>query len=258
MDKIDDKLKKPFIDLLLSVADDKLMMGHRNADWTGLGPILEEDIAFSALAQDEIAHASAIYELIGALTGKSADDIAFGRKPSEYRCASLVEQPDDFDWAVAITQRLFVDHLDAFRWQRLANSTATTLAELAGRIRAEETVHTEHVDDWVMHLGKGTPESKQRMQRAIDRLWGDAMMLFEPVAEQEVIEKAGLYPVIDPPMHEQWLEVVSRAIVGAGLTLPAATGVAGSGGRTGHHSPHFEALLEEMCEVYRIEPEAKW
>ena len=62
-----------FRDLLLSIADDKLILGHRNSDWTGLGPILEEDIAFSALAQDDIAHALALYEVIAARTDTTAD-----------------------------------------------------------------------------------------------------------------------------------------------------------------------------------------
>ena len=86
-----DELKKPAAELLLALADDKLMLGHRNSDWTGLGPILEEDIAFSSLAQDEIAHASAIYELVGELLGRSADDLAFGRAINDYRSATIVE-----------------------------------------------------------------------------------------------------------------------------------------------------------------------
>ena len=84
-------LKGPLLELLLSVADDKLLLGHRNSDWTGLGPILEEDIAFSSMAQDEIAHAQALYERAGELVGKTADQLAFGRDPDAYRCATITE-----------------------------------------------------------------------------------------------------------------------------------------------------------------------
>ena len=79
-----------FTDLLLSLADDKLMLGHANSDWTGLGPMLEEDIASSSIAQDEIAHAQALYEVAGELSGQRADDLAFGRAPDAYRCAAIV------------------------------------------------------------------------------------------------------------------------------------------------------------------------
>ena len=86
MQSIPDNLKTPFTNLILAIADDKLMLGHRNSDWTGLGPILEEDIAFSSLAQDEIAHASAFYELLETIDGRNANELAFGRTPEEYRC----------------------------------------------------------------------------------------------------------------------------------------------------------------------------
>ena len=99
-------LTAPFTDLLLSIADDKLLLGHRNSDWTGLAPILEEDIAFSALAQDEIAHAQAFYEIVGSINGRGADAIAFGRAPEAYRCATLVEPSDAFDWARALVRQL--------------------------------------------------------------------------------------------------------------------------------------------------------
>ena len=100
MIEVPENLKTPFADLILAIADDKLMLGHRNSDWTGLAPILEEDIAFSSLAQDEIAHASAFYELAATITGRSANEYAFGRTPQEFRCAWIVEVPDEFDWVL--------------------------------------------------------------------------------------------------------------------------------------------------------------
>src|SRR5688572_21215415 len=124
-------LKQPLVDLLLALADDKLMLGHRNSDWTGLGPILEEDIAFSHLAQDEMAHAQAIYEFVGTMVGKSADELAFGRPPEAYRCAHIVEVPDEFNWASAMARKFFCDHYDLLRLQRLSQSTLKPLADLS-------------------------------------------------------------------------------------------------------------------------------
>ena len=101
MSTLPENLKDAAVELLLSVADDKLLLGHRNSDWTGLAPMLEEDIAFSSLAQDEIAHAQALYELAAPLAGRSADQLAFGRSPDQYRCALIVEMPDDFDITIS-------------------------------------------------------------------------------------------------------------------------------------------------------------
>ena len=88
--------------LLLEIADDELVLGWRNSEWTGIAPVLEEDVAFSSIAQNEIGHARAVYELLS--EGEDADALAFDRSPDEYRCAPLVELRL-LDWAHAIARR---------------------------------------------------------------------------------------------------------------------------------------------------------
>ena len=259
MQSIPDNLKPPFTDLLLAIADDKLMLGHRNSDWTGLGPILEEDIAFSSLAQDEIAHASAFYELAGELLGSSSDELAFGRTPEEYRCAAIVEVPDDFDWASAICRQFFCDEYDMLRLKRMTISNYTPLANLAGRILAEEQVHIEHSEEWVVRLGRGTHEARQRMQKAIDRLAPMALWLFEPFDGLKSLIDAGLYPGSDFDMYDTWTSRIQGILEKAELTMHVEIGEPDDkGGRRGVHTEHFEPLLNEMCEVYRIEPGVAW
>ena len=182
MSDLPEHIKPSLAELLLALADDKLVMGHRNSEWTGLGPILEEDIAFSALAQDEIAHARAIYEFVSPLVGKSADELAFGREPAEYRCCSIVELPDDFNWATALCRHFLCGHFDALRLDRLSQSSLKPLADLARRLRAEEQLHIDHADGWITRLGAGTAESKTRLQGALDALAPHVGLIFEPVA----------------------------------------------------------------------------
>src|SRR5438876_1690639 len=76
---------------LLEIADDELFRSWRDSEWTGIAPFLEEDVAFSSIAQNEIGHARAIYELLARARGKTADELAFDRAPEEYVCARLVE-----------------------------------------------------------------------------------------------------------------------------------------------------------------------
>jgi ring-1,2-phenylacetyl-CoA epoxidase subunit PaaC len=260
MAELADHLRAPLADLLLAVADDKLMLGHRNSDWTGLGPILEEDIAFSSIAQDEIAHAQALYEVAGGLLGRSADQLAFGRAPAAYRCATIVEVPDDFDWAVALARRLFCDHFDLGRLERLARSSAPDLAALAKRLRAEEQVHVDHVDGWITRLGRGNDDARGRLQAALDRLAPLAPELLEPVADQDELERAGVYPApADGDAFAAWARPVETVVAAAGLTVtlaPLAEGFVG--GRRGRHTTDLDALVDEMSEVFRIEPEAAW
>ena len=259
MQSIPEQLKPILADLLLAIADDKLMLGHRNSDWTGLAPILEEDIAFSSLAQDELAHASAFYELVGELLGTSSDELAFGRSPEAYRCASIVEVEDEFDWATAICRQFFCDHYDLLRLNRLARSSYKPLADLSSRIAAEEQVHVEHSNAWVVRLGQGTDDSRQRMQTAIDRLAPIATCLFEPLDNLKLLIDAGLYPGSDFEMYDTWTARIQEVLKLAGLTMQVEIGdPEDKGGRRGVHTKFLEPLLDEMCEVYRTEPGVAW
>ena len=259
MNTLPENLKKPLIDLLLALADDKLMLGHRNSDWTGLAPILEEDIAFSSLAQDEIAHAQTLYDLVSSFTGKSADEIAFGRSAGEYRCATIVELPDDYNWAVAIARRFFCDHFDLLRLKRLSKSSYKPLADLASRLHAEEKVHVQHVDAWMVRLGHGNDDSRQRLQEALDTIGPYAPMLFEQVDGEARLVEAGIYPQLENEMFEIWCDCLQQVAQQSGLNLTlAAPDADAKGGRSGKHSEHFAPLLDEMCEVYRLEPGAAW
>jgi ring-1,2-phenylacetyl-CoA epoxidase subunit PaaC len=257
----DPALREPLMNLLLAVADDKLILGHRNSDWTGLAPLLEEDIAFSALAQDEIAHAQAIYELAGRLTGRSADQLAFGRTVEEYRCAHIVEVPDEFDWATALVRQFFCDHFDRLRLSRLAQSSWKPLASLAKRLVAEEEIHVQHADGWMIRLGNGTPDSRARIQKALDALTPLAVSLFEPIEEEDALARDGLFPRPDSEggVFSSWKRAVGEVITRSSLTVRFTDAArAGSGGRRGVHTPHLKELLDEMCEVYRLEPDAAW
>jgi ring-1,2-phenylacetyl-CoA epoxidase subunit PaaC len=259
VDTLPDDLKQPLVDLLLSVADDKFILGHRNSDWTGLAPILEEDIAFSSLSQDEISHATVLYQLVAELLGTTADKLAYARKPVEYRCAELVELSDEFDWAMAVCRNLFCDHFDFLRLGRLARSSYAPVAQLAARLVAEEEIHVHHSDTLVKRLGRGTAESHSRMQKALDQLVALAVGLVEPTQGLEHLEANGLYPPIEPGMFERWSAGLQQVAQEGNLKLelrkpdPAAIG-----GRRGRHSPGFTTLLDELTEVYRLEPDAAW
>lgn len=253
------ELKKPFTELVLSIADDKFVLGHRNADWTGLAPILEEDIAFSSMAQDELAHASALYQLVAAMNGTTADRLVYARRPEEYRCAQLVEPSDEFDWALALVRNFFCDHLDAIRLKRLSASAYTPAAQLAIRLAAEERLHVEHADSWLRRLGRANGEARTRLQAAIVRLAPAAGSLVEPTEGVEHLERAGVFPGNQSSMIGHWQAELLAVAGDAGLRLELPAPAAGViGGRRGRHGEAFGPMLEELTEVYRLEPGAAW
>ena len=133
--------------LLLEIADDELILGWRDSEWTGIAPLLEEDVAFSSIAQNEIGHARALYELVAREQGTTADELAFDRSPEEYRCARIVELRL-LDWEQTIARHVLYEEADAQRLERLKSSSNAEIAGLAGKIDREEIYHRMHAQMW--------------------------------------------------------------------------------------------------------------
>jgi ring-1,2-phenylacetyl-CoA epoxidase subunit PaaC len=132
---------------LLEIADDELILGWRNSEWTGIAPLLEEDVAFSSIAQNEIGHARALYELVARERGTTADELAFDRSPDEYRCTRLVELRL-LDWEKTIARHVLYEEADARRLEQLMRSDNAEIAGLAAKIDREETYHRLHAQMW--------------------------------------------------------------------------------------------------------------
>jgi ring-1,2-phenylacetyl-CoA epoxidase subunit PaaC len=137
--------------LLLAIADDEFVLGWRDSEWTGVAPFLEEDVAFSSIAQNEIGHARALYELAARDLGTTADELAFDRKPEEYRCAQLVELRLP-GWEHTIARHYLYEAADAERLERLKASDDAELAGLAAKIDREEVYHRLHAEMWFDRL----------------------------------------------------------------------------------------------------------
>jgi len=133
--------------LLLEIADDELILGWRDSEWTGIAPLLEEDVAFSSIAQNEIGHARALYELVAREQGTTADELAFDRSPEEYRCAQLVELRL-LDWGQTIARHYLYEEADAIRLDALKQSADPEIAGLAAKIDREEAYHRMHAQMW--------------------------------------------------------------------------------------------------------------
>lgn len=244
-------------EFLTAMADDELLLGHRDSEWTGHAPILEEDIAFSNLAQDEMGHALTWYILAQELGGPDPDRAAFFRDAPDFRNATLVELPRG-DWAFTIVRQYLFDAAEQVRYAGLAESAYRPIADAAAKLRREERYHILHSRGWVQRLGDATGESHQRMQDALNLAWPHALGLFEPAAAEGVLVQSSIKPA-ESALREQWLAQVAPVLEAATLVLPAIRAdTAGPGGRAGRHTVHLNELLSEMQKVARMEPEAIW
>ena len=256
MKEFDPQLQDALIRVLLTTADDKLFLGHRNSDWTGIAPILEADIAFSSLAQDDIAHASALYELISSVNGKSPDEIAFGRTPDEYLCANIVTKDDCFDWANAIARQFYCNVYDYIRFKRLSKSSWEPLANLAHRLCAEQAVHVDHVTTWIEHLGNGSGESNEKMQASLDAYAPYASEMFEAPEGVEELINQGILPD-EGCFYTAWKEQVDHIANNSNLQVNVKPNPTTSG-RHGKHDEDFTRSLNELQEVFNTDPLAAW
>jgi ring-1,2-phenylacetyl-CoA epoxidase subunit PaaC len=237
------------------MADDELILGHRDSEWTGHAPILEEDIAFANIAQDEIGHAMLWYQLVQDLTGDLPDQLVFFREAAAYRNAQLVELPKG-DWAFSMLRQFLFDAAESVRLKLLLDSRYPPLAETAAKIRTEEIYHYRHTHAWVRRLALGTDESRRRIQTALDQAWPFAQQLFAPLPDEAGPVEAGLVPAGET-VRQAWLDLTSPLLLETGVAVPNTSRPAAWDRQ--EHTEHMGPLLAELQEVARSEgPGVGW
>jgi ring-1,2-phenylacetyl-CoA epoxidase subunit PaaC len=258
-------------ELLLAIADDELVMGHRASHWTGVAPSIEEDLAFSTIAQDEINHADLWYQVLlageqGDASREEVDALGLGRPTDGYRHAVLCERPPR-DFAYTLARHWCYDHADALRLASLADSTDPDVAAVAGRLLHEERYHLEHADLWFRRLVDADDEAREHLRGALAQVLPEAIGLFEAPAGEDVVLASGVLPESFAALFGRWAEGITAALDAAGLgdvvpdavrsgQLPAD---APNGGRHGHHTEDFtDDVWPEMTHLYRAFPGATW
>jgi ring-1,2-phenylacetyl-CoA epoxidase subunit PaaC len=251
---VDEATREALAELLLTLADDEFVIGYWDSEWTGIAPMLEEDVAMSSVSQDEIGHARAWYELLAGLTDDDADRIAYGRAPDDYRHAALMNHART-DWAFTVARRFLYEHADAARLEALVRSSHAPLAELAAKMRREETYHLMHFDVWIRRLAEAGGDARERLAAALDRLWPDAATVFTPLAGEARLVGAGILPEPMDALRARWLERVRAALEPLGL--PVADPSPDGDGRT-RRTDDFAWLHGELTMVARSEEAATW
>jgi ring-1,2-phenylacetyl-CoA epoxidase subunit PaaC len=247
----------PLKELLYKMADDQLIIGHRNSEWTGFGPLLEEDIAFSSMAQDKIGHSLALYTILHELGESDPDTVAFTRNANQFHNSIFTELPNQ-EYDFSLVRHFLYDTAEALRFELLTNSTCEPLAQVARKVRGELRYHTLHAKTWMKQLGSATEESVSRLQKSLEQAMPYALAMFEESPYEKEIIEAGIFEG-EKKLKELWMAKVEETISQTSLRLPDWKIVQPiTGGRTGKHTEHLQPLLDEMSEVFRIDPGAEW
>jgi ring-1,2-phenylacetyl-CoA epoxidase subunit PaaC len=244
---------------ILKTADDSFIVGHRNSEWTGFGPFIEEDIAFASMAQDKIGHAWALYKLIPFWNNQetTAEWLAFQRNPKDFLSSHFTEWANQ-GYDFSLIRHFLFDEAEYLRYELLLQSSHLELVHLAKKIKGELKYHTMHAETFLLQLAKGSEESKFKLQTALNEALPLALGMFEKYIGEEEVIASGIFPG-ENVLFEKWKEKISSLINEAGLVMPNLNDITPKfGGRNGYGSDFRDSVLSEMREVINLDPNAEW
>jgi ring-1,2-phenylacetyl-CoA epoxidase subunit PaaC len=253
---------------LLHLADNALILGQRNAEWCGHGPILEEDIALANNSLDLIGQARLLYQRAAELLGQGAseDSLAYFRDVPDFLNYTLLELPhsnallptasSDRDFATTIVRNFFYSAFMVLLWDRLQSSSDSQLAAIAAKSLKESRYHLRHARDWLLRMGDGSDESHQRAQSAVDHLFAYTQEFWTTSVHEQSALQSGLGTEVTA-LQADWNAIVDAALSEATLQRPAAGGYVPTG-KQGVHSEHLGFVLAAMQSLARAHPNATW
>jgi len=264
------KIQNSKINYTLHLADNALILGHRNSEWCGHGPVLEQDIAITNISLDLIGQARNFYQYAAELTNEAKasspqgeevggevteDTLAYLRDARDFKNCLLVEQPNG-DWAVTILRQFLFSVYQYLLYQRLQTSNDAQLAAIAEKALKEVTYHIRWSSEWMIRLGDGTEESHKKILKAIDDLWMFTGELFKPALyETEVVEDG--FGVDVANLKDGWMQKVKNVFGEATLPVPENVWMQ-SGGKEGMHTEHLGYILADMQFLQRAYPDCEW
>jgi ring-1,2-phenylacetyl-CoA epoxidase subunit PaaC len=242
-------------ELLRSMADDEFVIGFSDSEWTGIAPLLEEDVAMSSLAQDELGHAAALYGLLADLAGTDADTLAYDREPADYRHCRLLDHGRG-DWAMTIARRFLYDTADVVRLEALADGSWAPLTELVGKLLREERYHRMHAGAWLDRLARSDGEARDRLLAALTGLATDAATVFTPLPEEPALLETGILAAPMRELETRWRDAIDPIFAGLDLPMPPPARDPARGRLD--HGEAFRWLWGEFTSVRRSDPGATW
>ena len=240
-------------EIVLSLADDELLTGHRHSEWLGIAPFLEEDLAYASIAQDELGHARVLL----ALVTEDVDRLAYGRPAEDYRSCWLVEASLE-EWSDALGRHFLYDLAESVRWSALLDSSHRPLAEVAAKALREEEYHRRHALSLMERMLTGTDESRARLTASLGHLYPLARNIFEPTRRDAEAVEAGVIAAPASALESEWQDDLSRVLGAWGTELDWSVEPRGGGGRLGVRSDEFAAAHTKMTAVSSLDPGAEW
>jgi ring-1,2-phenylacetyl-CoA epoxidase subunit PaaC len=249
------------INYILQLADSNLILTQRNAAWCGHGPILEQDIAITNITLDLIGQSRNFYQYAATIINESSenpvteDSLAYLRKEREFKNLLLTEQ-ENGDWAQTIVRQFFYSVYQYFLYEKMQQSEDEQLAGIAAKSLKEVTYHVTWSSEWVIRLGDGTTESRERIINAVKELWPYTGEMFLPTDYEALMIAEGIAPDVTL-LQNDWLKKVTNVLEEATITMPENSFMQ-TGGKTGVHTEKLGYILSDLQYLQRTYPNAAW
>jgi len=241
---------------ILRIADTTLILSQRLSEWCSKGPSLEEDIALSNISLDLLGQANGLLEYVSKLNGEiSPDEYAFKRDEREFYNFQICEI-ENGHFGDTIMRQFLIDIYFKLYYQELEKSKDETLSALATKSLKEVSYHLRHSSNWVIRLGDGTQDSKDKIQKSLNNIWKYTGEFFEmdELDKKMLKEKIG---VNNKTLKKDWDKLVDETLIKAKLKRPE-DGYMMTGSRKGIHTEMLGKILSEMQFLPRAYPDAKW
>ncbi|MBP6430845.1 MAG: phenylacetate-CoA oxygenase subunit PaaC [Ferruginibacter sp.] len=244
-------MENKLINYLLHLADTTLILSQRNSEWCGHGPILEQDIAITNISLDLLGQSRNFYQYAAQLMGNTDEDkLAYLRTEREFKNLLLVELPNG-NWGQTILRQYLFSQFQYLLFEQLQNNSNEQLAAICTKALKEIKYHVRWSSEWVIRLGDGTQESKQRMEFAITELWHYTGEMFLAVDYEKEIN------INFASLQNSWLQKVKAIFDEATLSIPENTYMQ-TGGKTGTHTENLGFVLTELQYIQRAYPNSQW
>lgn len=240
------------VEWVTAFADDEHLLGARHAAWIGLGPFLEEDLAFCSIAQDELGHAIALYEFVT----DDVDHFGLLRPAADYRSCWLAELPCD-SWDLALVRHWLYDQAEVLRWQALNQSTVSGLAALSARAEREEEFHRTHAEMFLSRVTGSDSPGQAKIQAAVEALLPVAVGLWDPVVGEADAMAEGVVSATSEELGAQWRNRIEADLERWGIDISWPTGGPAQQHRC-ERSADFAAFHSYLQEVVVVDPSATW
>ena len=250
-------MKDSIIDYCLRLGDTSLILSQRIAEYCSKAPHLEEDLAITNVGLDLLGNAENLLNYAADLIGNTtSDELAFKRKEKDFRSIHLVETPNT-DFAFILVRQFFIDVYNNLLFEKLCESKDETIAGISKKSIKEVKYHLIRSKDWMIRLGKGTTESNQRLQNAVDELWMYTEELFFDNETDLLMAKENIGP-LNKDLKEIWMDTTIKTLEESNIIIPENIHYTLQYGKNGYHTEYLGYLLAEMQHLPLLYPEAKW